>query len=224
MKRKLSWYALLTTIFMISILSGCLDTKKQAEWGSKETASTSVDPEEEIEKWRSELLASKKLGEPCESDFSEASRRKWSSENPDMLDGLPGPDQILVAKADFNEDGTEDVLLYFQSENCTGHNGGTPSFAKIIYNDGSVNADLMEEIREAIITRYNKNREENSGLKEMTGNYLQTTTTIAYDNGITGEFRLYGQEDPHCCPTYNGTYTYNPADRDIVVRVVLNEN
>lgn len=209
---------------VVLMLAACGESKKENNRNSDDGAETlaSLVVEREIDTWAQELIDNGLLGAPCtfESPGDEAARL-WAQENPDQLNGLPAsPDEIFAIKEDLTGDGREDLLLYFLSKNCTGHNGGTPSFAKIIYSDGSVATDLMEEIRQAIINEYNHQRETDPGLKEVTANYLRETTTIEYaDDTIRGEFRLYTADDAHCCPSYTGAYTYDPGSAGIYIKV-----
>lgn len=169
-----------------------------------------IDTKTAIQNWKQELRTSKQLGPPCTyKNLASTEAQKWIKDNPDQMDGLPADEDIHSVWADLNNDGKNDLLLYFQGVNCSGHNGGTQAYAKIIYSNGTRNSLLMPEIRDAILAEYNRMRETNSNLKAVTADFLETTTTITgYQNGITGSFRLYTKEDPHCCPSYSGTYTY----------------
>jgi len=185
---------------------------------------THLEPQTEISKWKNELLESKQIGNPCNYEsFNDSSARKWTAENPGQLDGLPGDDEIKSVITDLNGDHKNDLLMYFQSKNCTGHNGGTKTYAKIIYSDGSSQPDVVSEIIRNIRDEYNKRRATDKNLKETTGDYLETTTTIdGYVDGITGEFRLYTSDDPHCCPSYNGKYIYDPNKKKIELQISQN--
>lgn len=167
------------------------------------------DAKVEIEKWKNQLLQSKQIGHPCTDEMA-----AWSAQNPDQLNGLPSDENDYASRlTDVNGDGRQDLLLYFISGNCTGHNGGTPTFARLIYSDGGVyktDDDLMGEIKNAILKGYDKRRDADKTLGAVTNNYMDETTTISgYDNGIKGEYRLYADDDPHCCPSYTGTYVYD---------------
>lgn len=142
------------------------------------------------------------------------------------MDGLPLDDGgINSVLGDFNNDSQEDLLLYFQAENCTGYNGGTETFAKIIYSDGTAKSDLMSEKRNAIQSEYQQSENENEKLREVTDAYLATTTTInGYRIGVTGDFRLYTETDAHCCPSYSGTYVYELKGKKMQIKVSENEN
>ena len=161
--------------------------------------------------WEKQLLASGQIGPPC--DFkSPASPKaqKWRTENPGQLDGLPANDNTIKAvKADLDNDNKQDLLLYFQGVNCTGHNGNPRTYAKIIYANGTSDAHVMSHIISAIRAEYLRMKKTNPKLKNVTGVYMETTTTISgYHDGITGTFQLYSADDAHCCPSYSGTYVY----------------
>lgn len=188
-----------------------VDTIEEAEVINEEVA---IDVPKEIEQWRQDLISGQVLGKECdfEDDDIEA-RQDWANKNQDQLDGFPSdPNRVGVARADFDRDGEEDVFLYFNSENCTGHNGSTPSFAKIIYGNGESKEHVQDDIIKAVQQAYKKKREEDKSLLEVTDNYFRNTLTIDYrDDSIMGQYRLYRSKDAHCCPTYIGTYHYDPG-------------
>lgn len=187
-------------------------------FGSCKTSVVRIDAREEIEKWKNELINEKMVGAPCNyKDISSQQALDWSKENPGQMDAFPSDDKsISIANADFDGDGEKDLLLYFVSENCTGHNGDTPSFGRIVYADGTSTSDLMHEIRLSILDKYNEKRKSEK-LKEVTDSYFSESVTISYDYGIKGEFRLYATDDAHCCPSYSGTYVYNVKEKKIQI-------
>jgi len=176
-----------------------------------------IDAAAEIETWKKELVAQKLLGAPCRFealDSPEAGR--WRQENPDQANGLPRDDkEIGTAQHDFDGDGKLDLLLYFNSQNCSGRNGDTPWFAKIIYASGRVNADVVSDIREAIFEAYSKMRDSNPRLQEVTRDYSDEAISMSYAAQVGGNFQLYAQGDAHCCPSYKGAYTYDPYSKQI---------
>ncbi len=187
-------------------------------FGSCKTSVDRIDAKKEIEKWKQELINDKMIGAPCNyKDVSSQQAFDWSKENPGQMDAFPSDDKsISTVNADFDGDGEKDLLLYFVSENCTGHNGDTPTFARIVYADGTYTSDLMKEIRLAILDKYNEKRESEK-LKEITDSYFNESVRISYDNDIKGEFRLYATDDAHCCPSYTGTYVYNVKEKKIQI-------
>ncbi|MBE9469246.1 MAG: hypothetical protein IMY72_13125 [Bacteroidetes bacterium] len=177
----------------------------------------------EIEKWKKELLEKKLIGNPCyfRKTHDSTDCINWYENNPDQQDGLPFDDKMIKSVChDFNNDKKEDFLLYFMSENCTGHNGGAKTYATIIYSNNISNSDLMNEIIRAILSEYKQMMRVDKNLKEITDAYLESTTTIdAYKNGIIGQFRLYTKEDPHCCPSYTGNYTYQVENKSMMIEI-----
>ncbi|MBE0651582.1 MAG: hypothetical protein IH595_12185 [Bacteroidales bacterium] len=180
-----------------------------------------------INTWKQELLAAKQIGPPCDyTSMASPEAQKWREANPGQLDGLPADDKaIKTVWFDLNNDHKKDLLLYFQGVNCTGHNGGTQTYAKIIYSDSTADSNVMEEIIHAIQAEYNRMKETDPDLKAITSDYMTTTTTITgYHNGITGTFRLYTNEDAHCCPSYSGTYTYRLQTKKMTLRISEEDN
>jgi len=185
---------------------------------SCKTSTVHINAQKEIGKWKNELINKKMIGAPCSyKDVSRQQASEWLKENPGQMDAFPSDGKsISTVNADFDGDGKQDLLLYFLSENCTGHNGDTPSFARIVYADGTYTSDLMTEIRLSILDKYNEKRKSEK-LKEITDSYFNESVTISYDNGIKGEFKLYANDDAHCCPSYKGTYFYDVNGKKIEI-------
>ncbi len=126
----------------------------------------------EIENWKQQLLTTKQIGLSYSSD-EKLDHIKWMKENPEQLDGLPQDDkEIKAVFDDFDNDNKKDLLLYFLSENCTGHNGSPKTYATIIYSRNASNSDLMKEIILAIQTEYKQMRKKNKNLKDITDAYM----------------------------------------------------
>lgn len=175
----------------------------------------------EVETWKTELVAQKLVGTPCRFaalDTPDADR--WRQENPDQMNGLPLDDkEIGTAQSDFDGDGKPDLLLYLNSQNCSGRNGGTPWFAKIIYATGTANANVVSDIREAMFEAYKKMHTSNPSLKQVTRDYSDDTISVSYVQKVGGAFQLYAKGDAHCCPSYEGTYTYEPHSKQINLNI-----
>lgn len=217
-------FSFLATAIIVSCGQNKKENTSEPPVANEVTVET-INVDQEIESWKKDLISNNILGEPCDNvDVDLEKRQEWASNNDGLLDGFPSDkSKIHVAKADFDDDAIEDVLLYFTSQNCTGHNGGTPSFAKLIYANGQSNANLAKEITEAILADYNKKRQTVYSMKEVTENYLPNNLSINYENNrITGDFRLYAKDDAHCCPTYNGTYKYDPKTGEIETDIIQN--
>lgn len=196
-----------------------------------------LDPKTEIDKWKKELIDRKKLGgagDYSEENFPTAKKEQWIKDYPNQQYGLPMDDsKITSTKADLDGDGKADLLLYFRANKVTVMNGNTPSFAKVVYANGSSNSNIMKEIQEKILAKYNESRKNAvefdakgkkfnfKDFKEITNNYLDETTTFEFkDNQMKGEFYLFTKTDAHCCASYDGTYTYNPKDKKINIQIV----
>jgi hypothetical protein len=213
---------LVLCIILLTALGACKQGAKQENSKNDIQTTQVVKIKTEIEKWKQELLKSKQIGSPCNYECLDSLvHKKWRDDNPDQMDGLPIDDKkIKAVRSNFNNDNKEDLLLYFQGENCTGHNGGTKTYAKIIYSNGTSKSDLMTEIITTIQSEYNQRRETTKNLKEITISYLETTTTIdGYHNGITGRFILYAKDDAHCCPSYKGIYTYELKRKNMEIEI-----
>ncbi len=193
----------------IFFIIGC-NKKSTSENTISTQKSDTIDPKNEIQVWKSELLNQKLIGKSCnyESVLGKEAE-KWTSENQNLYDGLPSDTAIHIGKSDFDNDTKPDIILYFISQNCTGHNGGTPSFAKIIYANGKSDAAIMTKIYDAILIEYNKKRDIDKNLKQISNAYLKESITITFDDSIHGQCSIYAQDDAHCCPSYTGAYIYN---------------
>ena len=209
---KINLLVWLMLLFITSCKSGSYTVKEDDK---------RIDIKQEIEKWKGELVKNKQIGAPCEGiKFGSSGHKKWIKDYPDQYDGLPSDTEIKSVQTDLNTDGKEDVLLYLQGVNCTGHNGGVENFAKIIYSNGVNKSDLMNEIMTNIQKAYNLKKKTNQNLREISDDYLESTTTIdGYQNGVTGRFRLYAVGDPHCCPSYRGSYLYKVESKEMKIAI-----
>jgi hypothetical protein len=219
MKKNVFTIAMLTALFLIS----CKETPKQENSETNEGSTIEINAKDELGKWKKQLIDSKQLGNPCnfESVLS-TEAQKWKKDNAGQINGLPNDTEISTINADFDGDNKQDLLMYFNSENCSGHNGGTPSFAKIVYANNTSYAELMKDIKQSIITEYKAQIEKNPKMKEISDSYMDESLTFLYKNGITGEFKLYTKDDAHCCPSYNGNYVYNVKDKKL--NLTISEN
>ncbi len=215
------------TIVMVAALffMACNQTSKQKKSEKSTESSPKIEAKKEVAQWKKELIDSKKIGYPCNfKSISSPEAKQWAKDNPNQQDGLPSDDkEIQTIKADFDGDGKQDLLMFFNSNNCSGHNGGTPSFAKIVYANGKSNSNLMQEIQQSIMQQYNAQKATDKKMKEITDSYLNETVTISYKNGVLGEYKLYAKGDAHCCPSYKGNYTYNVKDKKLSLTVKANK-
>jgi hypothetical protein len=201
----------------IIVLFSCKGNSKSNQTTESQALVQELDAKAEITKWKQELLDAKQIGQPCTGDLA-----SWSNQNPNQENGLPADENAYGSqKADVNGDGKQDLLIYFMSENCSGHNGGTPTYARLVYSDGDsykINDALTTEVKNAILAEYNKLKESDKTFKSVSNNFLDETTTITgYENGVKGAYSLYAQDDAHCCPSYSGTYVYDVNSKSITI-------
>jgi hypothetical protein len=153
----------------------------------------------EIEKWKKELLISSDVGGPCEDDYV-----KWNEKYPESYYGLP--DTIQFKTVDMNDDGKDDILLYFPAgEACTGGHEEGSDFLKLIYsskNEYLQNNDLRATIEKEI--RFLSDRQTGAFSRSA----IFSVTNI--DKQIIGTFQVWTDDDPDCCAGYEGTFEYNP--------------
>lgn len=219
MGKKILIFAMLTVLF----LNSCKENSKQENSETTDSSTIRINTKDELKKWKKQLVDSKQLGNPCNFDMLTTEAAKWAKDNPKQENGLPTNDtEITTINSDFDGDSKQDLLMYFNSNNCSGHNGGKPSFAKIVYANNTSNAELMKDIKQSIITEYKAQKEKNPKIKEISDYYLDETLTFSYKNGITGEFKLYTKDDAHYSTSYNGNYVYNVKDKKL--NLTISEN
>lgn len=155
--------------------------------------------EEEIAKWKIELFLNGEVGPPCAEDYE-----KWAEQNPQYYWGMQ---DINILKHDFNSDNTEDALVYFKAENCVGGNGTGSDFAMLVYSynnqiltNKNITDKITVELREELAINGIIN------LSDIVINYKSLSNTI------NGSYRAWLSDDAHCCPSYKGTFNYNPIN------------
>jgi hypothetical protein len=167
--------------------------------GQKATNDSTQFVKNEIKKWKKELLTSGEVGGPCEEDYM-----KWNEKYPESYYGLP--DTIHSKTVDMNDDGKDDILLYFQAgEACTGGHEDGSDFLKLIYSNGNEylqNNFLRDQIEKSI--RYQFDCQTRLFSKRT----IFSITDI--DKQISGTFQVWIDDDPDCCAGYQGTFKYNP--------------
>lgn len=204
----------------------CQKNENMKTYKIDDNSSDRIDNKIELKKWKKELVESKQLGEPCRyKDDVHSQMKKYGItiiNNNDQQNGIPDDENISIENVDLDEDGKKDLLMHFVSENCTGHNGGNPSYAKVVYANHNFKTDLMQEIKDSIINQFNKKKSQDKNLKDVTEDYFEETLTISYNNGLVGEFELYTKNDAHCCPSYNGKYFYNMKNKKMNIEIKEN--
>lgn len=165
------------------------------------------------ERWKRELLVNGDVGTPCEED-----EMKWIEKNPESYYGLPA--EISSKQFDINQDGKEDLLLFFPAgESCTGGHQEGSDFVALIYSNGHEyleNLNLRAKIEQKLQDEF----------------HLQTDTfarraifsIIDFKQQISGTFQLWTEEDPDCCASHQGIFKYNPLTWKIEIgeKKVLN--
>lgn len=192
------------------------------------------DIEAQAAKWKQELISERQIGDVCPTEFISDQSAAWRAKYPFAADGWS--DETTFALADLDGDKKKDLLMYFGSINCSGHNGSNPMFAKILYADGrSSRANLMIDIRDAIFKEYDAMRKKDKNLVEV---YRDTTTigkevfygrsefddtTIGYHFGIRGQVSLYAKDSKRTpcgqCAYYTGDYRYDPASKKVTLQL-----
>ncbi len=156
----------------------------------------------QIQLWKKQLVLNGEVGNPCQDNSD-----KWSTENPERFYGLP-KDSIKSKSFDANNDKIKDVLLYFPAGDCCSCTIGmneASDYLKLIYSNGKdflSNDNLREKIASKIADEY----------------YIQTNNATEraifsvtnFNQEISGTYKLWTLEDPNCCASVEGTFSYNP--------------
>ncbi|GGZ48432.1 hypothetical protein [Mesonia mobilis] len=158
----------------------------------------------EIEKWKKELILTGELGNPCNYD----SFQKWIEENPDQVFGIS--DNITIKKTDFNNDGMVDAFVSMEVEPCNGGNATSSDYSVLIFsNEGEYYKDvkLTERIEKKIKSELAEN-----GVYSI---WKLSTSLKSFDGTINGETYIWIDEDASCCPSYSGNFEYNPETQEL---------
>ena len=170
--------------------------------------------EKETEKWKKELLINGEVGPPCKDDYI-----KWGEENPDVYFGLP--EKINSKVSDFNNDGKDDILLYFHAgDPCNGGNGNGSDFSQLIYSNGEeylYNKNLSSKIANLVNEEF-INKSKTYGANNV------LIFINEFDKMISGEYTLWTENDAHCCPSFSGKYKYDLVKRKIEITIAKNIN
>lgn len=161
---------------------------------------------QEIKKWKAELLTNGEVGPPCKRRYD-----IWIEENPNYYYGMQ---PVKELSSDLNEDGTEELLCYFPAVNCVGGNGTDSDFAMFLFYKDSMlltNKRISLQIEEYIEATIYSNRigESTIDITDVNIFYESMTRTI------NGRYALWVYEDAHCCPSYEGTFSYDPFEFSI---------
>ncbi|MFM7723352.1 MAG: hypothetical protein ACKO7O_01025 [Bacteroidota bacterium] len=155
---------------------------------------------QEIEKWKAELLINGEVGPPCKRRYD-----KWIEENPNYYYGMQ---PVKELSSDLNEDGTEELLCYFPAVNCVGGNGTDSDFAMLLFHNDSTlltNKRISLQIEEYIEATIYSNRQGEKSFDVADVNIFYESMTRT----INGRYALWVYEDAHCCPSYEGTFSFD---------------
>lgn len=157
----------------------------------------------ESERWLVELKYNGDVGAPCGDNIEQ-----WRANFPGFTWGARPLDARTV---DVNEDGIVDLALFFFSpQNCIGSTHTTSDLGMLIYPDPDK------------IWNYLTNKNISGKIESKIGDALQDQavvdiwkTNIQYQDvkefNIIGSFQTWQKSDPNCCPSYQGTFNYNPV-------------
>ncbi|WP_435254735.1 hypothetical protein [Tenacibaculum sp. A30] len=167
-------------------------------------AQTSTDFKTETEKWKKELHLNGEVGPPCSDNAYE-----WSEKNKGYYFGMQ---EIQSMESDFNKDGVKDGLFYFPAQNCVGGSGIGSDFAMLVYsNDGELltNKNITKTIEQKIKGTLAE--------KGLYGVYKVIINYKGLGKTIIGKYNAWGEKDANCCPSFGGTFEYNPVDFSIII-------
>lgn len=166
----------------------------------------------EKRKWKKELVNNEVVGKKYNDTCTISS---WIKENPDTRFAIS--DSIKLFKSDFNNDGCTDILLCMNLEPSVGGNIEKSSLMKLIYYDGEdvlTNSLLKEIIERKILFEYAKQEENNS----IMGNEQVIFRVTGFNKTINGDYKLWKKDDAHCCPSFEGKFTYNIFSKKIMIK------
>ena len=163
----------------------------------------------EVEKWKTELFLNGEVGPPCIADYNE-----WSEMYPDYYWGMQ---EIQSIESDFNSDGIQDALFYFPAENCVGGNGKGSDFAMLVYSHKGqllTNKNITKTIEHKI--KYDVFAKD--GVYDIYSIRISYSKSLLIYKTIRGSYRAWVDSDANCCPSYRGTFEYNPFSFSIVIK------
>lgn len=201
----------LKVIVVVITLCSCQQEKAYSDKQNENSTNIIMNEyAKEIDKWKKELRINGEVGPPCCDDYI-----KWSEDNPDLYWGYPK--EIYEKIYDINHDGASDIFVYFPAgQPCNGGNGEGSDFTALFYSN------KKEVLSNKILTRQieNKIEEEFREKNKYYGGSVRAVFSIKrFDDNIVGDYVLWIEEDAHCCPSYNGYFSYNPFTRKISIEI-----
>jgi hypothetical protein len=170
----------------------------------------------EIEKWKTELFNNGEVAPPCDNSYEDKINKyptcqEWMQKYPDYYFGLSKIESKLF---DFNSDGITDGLFFFPAINCVCGNGSGSDFAMLVYSNKQkqyTNKHLSNLLEEKIGIALNDMQ-----IYEHHPIHLKYSTL---KKTINGSFSSWNASDAHCCPSINGSFSYNPTDFSITIKI-----
>ncbi|WP_018676079.1 hypothetical protein [Riemerella columbina] len=164
--------------------------------------------EHEIEKWKKELILTGELGSPCYDDFT-----KWINDNPGKSYGIS--DDIKIYKKDFNNDRIVDAFVNMKiGDPCNGGNHLSSDRSVLIFSN---NGEYYHDVK---LT----DRIENKIINQLADKNIYSVTNLltfcdTFDKTINGNVTIWVEEDAHCCPSYSGSFKYDPNTQELKLEV-----
>ncbi len=161
----------------------------------------------EIEKWKNELISQKKYNYPCREVDEEITLEITAEWFQKYYDGpiLSISPDIKILKYDINNDNFFDALCYFEPDNCGSANGTS--------GQGSEEAMLVYSSKnDKYLTKYNLTNLIEENIKLKFGDDQVRSVLIKYNNfnlNIEGSYILYLVNDAGCCPSINGFFSFD---------------
>ena len=158
----------------------------------------------EIEKWKKELILTGDLGNPC--NYSSAAQ--WREDNPGQTFGIT--DDLVIEKIDFNNDGMIDAFVSMSVEACNGGNAISSDFSVLIFSHNGEyykDVNLTKRIEQKISSELMK-----AGIYSI---WKFSTSLNSFDKTINGKSYVWIDEDASCCPSYSVVFYYNPKTKKI---------
>lgn len=176
-----------------------------------------TDLKNEVEKWKIELQLNGEIGPSCideNGNITPEKSNKWMEDDKYYgIGGGYGLGEVISFKHDFNSDKIIDGFYYFSPSNCAGGIGSSTHVSDcgmLVYSyKGKV-------LTNKNITHTIENEIENKIYSMQKGEYKNVTSVLVYykefNDKIEGTFQAYLDSDAGCCPSYNGSFKYNPID------------
>jgi hypothetical protein len=179
------------------------------------------DLKNEVEKWKIELQVNGEIGPSCtdkNGNITPESSSKWLYDNTHKgIGGGFGLGEIISLEHDFNSDKIIDGFYYFSPSNCSGGIGSSThisDYGMLVYSHKGkllTNKNITTIIEKNVTNK----------LCSIEKYHINISTIHIYykefNKNIEGTFEAYLDSDAGCCPSYNGSFKYNPIDFSIEI-------